>query len=348
MSRLETEELAARDRAGGTAWSLVQAFVWAAGLGIVMALLWAPDIGLHAFWNFLIPVAPAVFVLIPGIWRNVCPLAFTSLLLENLGVPARRRMSAHANERLLLIGIVLLFLIVPFRHVMLDLNGPATALVLILLAAVAVTMGSVFESKSGWCSGICPVHPVEKLYGSKPWTSAQNLHCERCERCVPVCPDSTPELSMMTGANKSSRRGLGGVLMLGGFSGFIWGWFQVPDYRGLDGWAHLTSAYGYPFLGALCTLLLYLILRRLLEHRHHGFLGLAFAAAAVGCYYWYRLPALFGFGPYPGDGMLLDLRHALPAWCPAASRLATTFFLVWWLLMRNGARRSWSERPEFA
>ena len=38
-----------------------------------------------------------------------------------------------------------------------------------------------------------------------------------------------------------------------------------------------------------------------------GALPKVFAAAAVCTYYWYRLPALAGFGPHPGTGLLVDL-----------------------------------------
>ncbi len=67
--------------------------------------------------------------------------------------------------------------------------------------------------------------------------------------------------------------------------------------------------------------------------------------AAVGAYYWYRLPALFGFGLFSGDGMLVDLSGVLPAWTPVLMRLATTGLLLAWFL-RRAPRRSWLMRPD--
>ena len=153
------------------AWRSVQVVVWLVGVGIFVALLVAPALGLHAFWNVLIPVAPALLVVAPGLWRNICPLAATALFWRHVGLSQRRRINAHWQARLGLMGVVALLLIVPLRHVVLDLNGPATALALALLAACSVVMGLLFEWKSGWCSGACPVHPVEKLYGYRALVS---------------------------------------------------------------------------------------------------------------------------------------------------------------------------------
>jgi hypothetical protein len=110
----------------------------------------------------------------------------------------------------------------------------------------------------------------------------------------------------------------------------------------------LATAYGYPLAGAGATLTLFLILRTRVPERQHATLYRIFAAAAIACYYWYRLPALFGFGPFPGDGMLLDLRSVLPVWFPAASRTATTLVFAGWFLGRGSVRRSWLVRPAFA
>ena len=56
-------------------WKAAQAAVWLVGAVILTCLLFFPPVGLLLFWNILIPVAPALFVLAVGVWRNVCPLA---------------------------------------------------------------------------------------------------------------------------------------------------------------------------------------------------------------------------------------------------------------------------------
>ncbi|MFQ5414843.1 MAG: hypothetical protein ACE5E6_10340 [Phycisphaerae bacterium] len=329
------------------AWRVVQTMVWVIGVAIFLALVFAPEIGIHAFWNVLIPVAPALFAIALGVWRNVCPLGSTALLARHVDHTARRRLSTTAHGWLSLVGVVLLLLIVPLRHAVLDTNGPATALSIGVLAVVAVLLGLRFEWKSAWCSGLCPVHPVERLYGSAPLVSAPNAHCTRCEQCVAPCPDATPGIHPLSADDTMLHR-VAGTLLVGGFAGFIWGWFHVPDYAGVEGWRHLPGIYGVPLGGTAVSLLLFVLLRRVVPAGSRDRLIRAFAAAAIACYYWYRLPALFGFGVFPGDGMLVDLTTVLPVWFPTASRVATTALFAWWLVGRSRVRRAWCIRPPYA
>ena len=328
-------------------WRGVQLAVWLIGVAIFVALVLAPEIGLHAFWNVLIPVAPALLAFAPGLWRNICPLASTALFPRHMGWSQRRRWSVKTQGVLSLVGVVALLLLVPLRHVVFDLNGPATAAVIAALAVVAVVMGLLSEWKSGWCSGLCPVHPVEKLYGQQPAVVVPNAHCDMCHRCVSPCPDSTPGVHPLV-TTKPATRKAAGLLMVGGFAGYIIGWFLVPDYADGQGWAHLGEAYGRPFLGLVISLAAFAALRAMLPARHESTLFIAFAAAAIAAYYWFRLPALFGFGPFPGDGMLVDLRNVLPAWFPTASRVVTTALFGWWFLARTGVHRAWGQRPHYA
>ena len=304
-------------------------------------------IGIHAFWNVLIPAAPALAAFAPGLWRNICPLASTALFAKHVGWSRGRRISRPWQGRFQLIGVVALLVIVPLRHVTLDTSGPATALAIVLIALAAVLVGFLTDCKSGWCSGLCPVHPVEKLYGSNPAVRLPNAHCAECIQCVAPCPDSTPDVFSRGKVLPKAGR-LARVLLVGGFVGFVWGWFQVPDYRGAEGWNHLGQAYGWPFAGFAATLAVYCILSRSLPERHEKVLVRCFAAAAIGCYYWYRLPMLFGFGPHPGDGMLVDLTGALPDWLVYACRASTTLVFASWIVAKPGKRQSWAARPAFA
>ena len=127
------------------AWRVVQTLVWVLGLAIWIALLVAPPVGIHAFWNVLIPVAPALLVFAPGLWRNVCPLASTALLARHVGLSRRRRISDATQSALGVIGLGVLLIVVPLRHVVLDTSGPATALTLAVLACVAFATGMLLE-----------------------------------------------------------------------------------------------------------------------------------------------------------------------------------------------------------
>lgn len=329
------------------AWRLVQALVFALGLGIWLALVLAPTLGLDLLWNVLIPVAPLLLLLAPGLWRNVCPLATVALLPRKLAISRRRRLRKVAQERIALVGVLLLFTLVPLRHVVLDLDAAASALFLAGAAAMAFAAGIAFEWKSGWCAGLCPVRPVETLYGNQPLLTVENAHCTACEACTAACPDSTA--SPQPGMGRPSREARAiGALMFGAFPGFIWGWFHVPHYADGAGWTHLDLAYGLPMIGGLCTWLAYRALHSVLVPAQHRRLQQGFALLSLATYYFYRLPALIGFGIHDSDGTLVDLSARAPEWTPLALQALVVLGAAAWFLLRGSARRSWQRRPPFA
>ena len=163
---------------------------------------------------------------------------------------------------------------------------------------------------------------------------------------VSICPDSTSGRHLV-GQTPILPQRLGEYLMVGGFPGFIWGWSQVPDYTAPEGWANLSSIYAAPFLGLVITMLIYASLKMLCAEgpRSKHLLTDVFAASAVSCYYWFRLPALFGYAPNPGDGMLINLQGILPEFSIIVSRIVTTCLFFWWLVARKRGPAKWSIRP---
>jgi hypothetical protein len=328
-------------------WRTLQTLVWLAGLGIVVLLLAWPAVGLAALWNVLIPVAPALLVFVPGLWRNICPLGSTALAARRAGLSMRRPLSHRQRAWLTLLGVVALFAIVFWRRLGLDTSAAASAGVLIGLALLSVVLGLTFEWKSGWCSGLCPVFGVETLYGSKPLFTFANAHCHTCRVCCAPCPDSTRPMHPLLGPRSSTQR-LTEALLVGGFPGYVWGWFHLPrmDATGL-GWEELARSCALPFAAMAVTLALFVLLRHLAPDRSELTLVRVFAAATVACYYWYRIPALFGHGLWPGDGVLIDLRGLLPEWWVIVSRALTTGLFFWWLVIHTGTARAWAMRPPF-
>jgi len=325
-------------------WRTVQILVWLVGVSILFNLFFFPTIGLHLFWNILIPVAPALLVLAIGVWRNVCPMASNALLPRHMDFSKRKKMSLAQSGKFNLIAVIALFLIVPLRHAIFDTNGLATAILILSLAVIAVIVGLLFEWKSGWCSGLCPVHPVEKLYGLNNRLSIPNAHCDNCFHCVTPCPDSTPGINPMS-SNKTTYHKIAGNLMVGAFPGFVWGWFQVPNYLGLTNIEQLITIYKMPLIGLLISSALFLILKRFLKEKT---LIAVFSATAVSCYYWFRIPALVGFGIFPNDGMLIDLSDSIPKWSITITIIATTLFFFWWIVVRKQKPIWWVIRPAYS
>ncbi|MDD2792198.1 MAG: hypothetical protein PHD73_03400 [Sediminibacterium sp.] len=328
-------------------WRLVQLIVWLIGFAIFFLLIFNPAVGLLILWNILIPVAPALLVVATGLWRNICPMATTVLLPRRLNMSKKRKMTPLLQSKLQLAAIVSLYLIVPLRHAIFNTNGLATAGLLFGAAVTGVLMGFRYDWKSGWCSSLCPIHPVEKLYGASAATTLPNAHCDRCVKCSVPCPDTTPDFHPAI-TKKNKYQIWSGLLTIGGLPGFIWGWFQVPDHTGANSLDLFLKAYQYPFFGFLASLLCYVLLRKLLEQNRDRLLISCFAAAGVSCYYWFRIPALLGFNHIEQDGLLLDMHGILPAWSISLLTILSTCFFFWWLVFRKPVQRSWVKRPVYA
>jgi hypothetical protein len=328
-------------------WRIVQFAVWITGATILFCLIFYPSTGIQLFWNILIPIAPAVLVLATGVWRNVCPLATTNLLPRHKGWSKGKKLTTTQLGKLNLIGVLALYLIVPLRHAVFNVNGPATAALVISMAFTGFGLGFIYEWKSVWCSGLCPVHPVEKLYGGNVMMPVPNAHCSECMNCVIPCPDSTPNMNpAISGKNIYQR--FSAVLIIGGLPGFIWGWFHVPDEAKLSDVRNFAAVYTLPLTGLVISLLIYRILSKIPRISKSKKLIPAFAAAAVSCYYWFRIPSLFGFGHFAKDGMLLNLTAVIPYWIITFFTILVSLFFFYWLVYRRANHNSWLIRPQYA
>jgi hypothetical protein len=328
-----------------SAWRTVQYVLLLGGFMLVATLVYQPEVGLDILWNMLIPVAPALVVIAPGLWRNICPMATFALLPRRFGFSRRAIPAPRHAAWLAAVGLVALVAIVPLRHLSLNTGGPATAAMLVVAASAAFLMGVFYEWRSAWCNSLCPIHPAEKLYGLMPAITVPNARCDDCRHCTAPCPDSALSMSpAVTGPGRVEKAV--GHFMVGGFAGFIWGWYRIPDYRTAVGAAEMISAYAWPFGCALVTLALYAFAYRRFcaTPAERRLLVKLFATAAVCTYYWYRIPLLAGFGPHPGSGMLWDLHRTLPD-LSLVSRTLTTSFFIWFILLRDDPRARWMERP---
>ena len=327
-------------------WRSIQLLVWCIGAIILTCLLLSPQLGVLLFWNILIPIAPLLFVIAPGIWRNVCPLATTTLLPRKLGLSKRKKMSSTTSGLLSFVAVIALYLIIPLRHALFNNNGFATGIMIIVMASIGVSMSFVYEWKSAWCSSLCPVHPVEKLYGAKVLLSLPNAHCDLCQNCVVPCPDATPNMSPVH-ATKTIFHQLSGWMIVAGLPGFIWGWFNVPDSASVNKVMDLLIVYKNPFIGFVVSSVTYLVLFAYTKKAYEKTLVNIFAAAGVSLYYRYRIPALIGFGNFNQDGLLFNLKGVVPEWFPDTLTLISTLFFFYWIVLRAAHKTSWVIRPPF-
>lgn len=159
-------------------WRAAQLAGVLATVALLAAILIAPAPSLHLLWDMLIPLLPAVFLVNPMIWRNVCPLATIN------DFAAQRRASPAMKREWLMpgwtIGIVLLALLVPARRFLFNAHGWPMFVTVTAVALLALTMGFLMARRSGFCNSICPVLPVEKLYGQSPLLNVGSARCSEC------------------------------------------------------------------------------------------------------------------------------------------------------------------------
>jgi hypothetical protein len=119
----------------------------------------------------------------------------------------------------------------------------------------------------------------------------------------------------------------------------------VQDYATLsEGLANIVNTYTIPIICGVATLALYaLFISVPLQKRK--VIDRFFAAAAISCYYWYRIPWLLGFSQFDGNGMLIDLSDTISPTVMTVIPYVTTAFWVWWIALKRNGLRSWMIRP---
>jgi hypothetical protein len=278
-------------------------------------------IGQKIYWDIIIFSAPMIFLIIPGAWRNICPVGVLSLLPANLKVNSDHK-SYHQSSKLLLCGFILLVILIPLRHVY--YTSIVEVSVLITTGLIALLSGFIYKSKSGWCNGLCPLIHVEKLYGIKPLKSFNSIYCKPCTHCVSPCLD----LIKNDPLSNLKKKSILNRVLFGGFPGLIWGWFQVEDHSGLIDYKSILQSYQVPLTSMIATFVLFELFRIILKNKTNFSLELFFSFSAISLYYWYRLPQVVGaIYPYSMEVQIL--------------RLIILGFFVWWYFIRANKQIAW-------
>ena len=278
-------------------------------------------IGQKIYWDIIIFSAPMIFLIIPGAWRNICPVGVLSLLPANLKVNSDHK-SYHQSSILLLCGFILLVILIPLRHVY--YTSIVEVSVLITTGLIALLSGFIYKSKSGWCNGLCPLIHVEKLYGIKPLKSFNSIYCKPCSHCVSPCLD----LIKNDPPSNLKKKSILDRVLFGGFPGLIWGWFQVEDHSGLIDYKSIIQSYQTPLISMVATFVLFELFRIILKNKTRFSLELFFSFSAISLYYWYRLPQVIGaIYPYSMEVQIF--------------RLIILGFFVWWYFIRENEQIAW-------
>jgi nitrite reductase (NADH) large subunit len=288
-------------------WVVAKWSVLAVTAAFLPALLLHPELGTRVFWFAVVPVLPALFLVNAELWRNVCPLATLGSLWER---PEVRPLTRTWATRSTVIGLVLFAVLVPARPTLFDGSGAATATLIASAALIAFLGGLVFERKAGFCNSVCPILPVERLYGQRPLVAVSNARCAPCRACTHgPCFDLNPQRSALVSLRPAGLRGSWVTAPFGAFAlalpGFIFAYSLTSGGSEPPGVAaYVTMAGGaglsWVLLGAVFTLRSSPPSRALLFS----------AALAVGLYYWFTPAAVARAWSLPEPSVVF-LRAAL-------------------------------------
>lgn len=293
-------QLRARSRVPVVAWDWLRSLGLLAVGAVVVALFAAPALGLLLFWGLLVPVLPLLFLVAPGLWRNICPLATLNQLPRRLGFSRAASAPVWLKSYAFVIGFGAFLLLASSRKWLFNSSGPATAVLILALLLAAFLGGILLKGKSGWCSSLCPLLPVQRLYNQTPFVTVGNSHCLSCVGCTKNCYDFNPGVAYLVDLHDDDRYYSGHrKFFAAAMPGFVAGYFVVPNPPAIS--------VGAMYLGLAVAIALsvatFFTLDSFVKVSPNKLTALA-AAAALNLFYWFGLPGwlatlggLLGFAP---------------------------------------------------
>ena len=308
------------------AWHALRVVSLASAFGLAGLLWFQPQLGQTIFWGLAVPLLPLVFFVAPGLWRNLCPLAAANQLPRLGGFTRGIAHTERMKELAYPVGIALFFALVVGRKLLFNDSGEATAILVLGALVAAFAGGLVFKGKSGWCSSICPMLPVQRIYGQTPFITVANTHCQPCVGCAKNCYDFNPRIAWLADQYDGARHYAGYRRFFAGvLPGFILAYYLAPSGNVL-GMGLITLGY----MGL--SLAIYHAFDVLLKARQNE-VPVLFAAAALNIYYWFAAPVV--------AQSLAKLGMPAPDWAARALQVLVLLLSLAWVA------RSWRVELRF-
>lgn len=269
-------------------WIAARVAVVAITLVLAALLIVKPGLGLTLFWGLAIPLVPALLVVAPGLWRQVCPMATLNQLPRLAGFGRALELPPSLKNAAFGIAVGLFLLAVTLREPLLNHSGLVVGLGILTVLILAFAGGNVFKGRSGWCGTFCPLAPVQRTYGQAPLIVVKNGYCNPCVGCQKSCYDFNPRAAVFSDVyDDDPRHAAQHRLFMGLLPGLILGYFlQGP-----------SPAYGEAMralilLGGCCASAgLYMIAVAFAPANPYR-VALVFGAAALSAFYWFAGPTV--------------------------------------------------------
>ncbi len=277
-----------RRRAPMWVWRVGSTLTIAAAITLCVILVARPSTGLRLWWRLAIPLLPLVWLTAPGLWRNLCPLAASNQTPRLLRFTRDWTAPAWYSEHAPVVGMTAFILLVASRKPLLNSSGVATATLIGGSLFGALIGGFAFKGKSGWCSSICPLLPVQRVYGQTPYLAVANRYCQPCVGCAKNCYDFNPRVAYLADLYDGDPHYTGyRRFFVGAFPGLTYCYFTLP--------AHLGTAAVYGrFASYLAVSAGSFFLAETLLRVTVNKLTALYGAAAISLFYWYSAPVLAG------------------------------------------------------
>jgi NADPH-dependent 2,4-dienoyl-CoA reductase/sulfur reductase-like enzyme/ferredoxin len=315
-------QLRARGRVSARIWARLRYAAIAIALIYVGLLLFAPEAGLVLLWQLTVPALPLVFLLAPGLWRNLCPLAAANQTPRRLGLSRALTPPAWFKEYGFVIGVVAFFALASSRKWLFNESGLASGALLLGALVLATLGGYLFKGKSGWCSSICPLYPVQRLYNQTAFVTVANAHCDPCVGCTTNCYDFNPGVAYLADLYADDRHYVSyRTFFAAAMPGFAVAYFTVPAPTSP---LEIAGMYGQFVLFVLVSVGSFHLLNSFLKVSLNKITAL-YAAAAFNLFYVFGLPGwLDAVAKLAGQTAPVWL-----AWVGSGSILAVTIAWVW-------------------
>ncbi len=289
------------------AWMALRLVVLGLTFGEIGLLFVDPTVGLRLFWGIVVPCLPGWFAIAPGLWRQLCPMAFANQLPRIVGfgraltLPVRLRFWSYATAVGVLVSLV------SIRSLVLNQTGWAVGVMCTASMVLAFIGGVFFKGRSGWCGTFCPIAPVQRSHGQAPLIVVRNGYCPTCVGCQKNCFDFNPRAAIFGDLGDSDpRHSLQRMIFMSFLPGLIWGYYNLAGV--------LERGFGHYLLAlagvALFSTGLFFTLRSLLSISPYR-LATAFGLAALLIYYYFAGPILVntvsGFIAMTPPGWLVDV-----------------------------------------
>ena len=301
-------------------WGISRLVSVSAAFVLAGILIFWPDIGLLILWNLVIPVLPFVFLMVPGLWRNICPLAAYNQTPRFFNFSWSLTPPKWWKEYGYALGMVSFFVLASSRKWLFYKNGLASGL-LVLGAMLGAAIGGIFfKGKSGWCSSICPLYPVQRLYNQTPFKVVPNTYCTPCVGCTKNCYDFSPKAAYLADLHDPDRHYTNWrKFFAAAMPGFVVAFFTLPNVPAISP----LALYGRMGLSMLISIAMFTTADTFVKARPNKVTAV-WGAAAFTLFYWFVLPTWLA--------TIADVTGLnLPVWLDWVGRAGIVFLALVWL-----------------